>query len=97
VGGWRRLRIEELHNLYPSPYIIMVIKLRRMRLAGHVACMGEVRNACNILVGRPEEKKSLEISKRRWEDNIKMDSREIGWAGVDWIRMAQDTDQWRLL
>jgi hypothetical protein len=51
VGGWRRLHNEELHNLYASLNIIRVIKSRRMRRSGHVVCMGEMRNACNILVG----------------------------------------------
>jgi hypothetical protein len=54
VGGWRRLHNEEFHNLYASENIIwVVIKARKMRWAGHVACMGEMRNAYNILVGKP--------------------------------------------
>jgi hypothetical protein len=62
--------------LYSSPSIVGVIKARRMRWAGHVARMGEVRGACNILVGRPEGRRPLGRPKRRWEDNIKMDLRE---------------------
>jgi hypothetical protein len=58
VGSWRRLHNEELHNLYASP-TIRVIKSRRMRWAGHVAHMGEIRNAYNILVGKPEGKRPL--------------------------------------
>jgi hypothetical protein len=54
TGGWKKLHNEELHGLYSSPNIVRVIKARRMRWAGHVACMGEVRGAYNILVGRPE-------------------------------------------
>jgi hypothetical protein len=54
TGGWRKLHNEELHDLYSSPSIVRVIKARRMRLAGNVARMGEVRGAYNILVGRPE-------------------------------------------
>jgi hypothetical protein len=54
TGGWRKLRNEELHGLYSSSSIVRVIKARRMRWARHVACMGEVRGAYNILVGRPE-------------------------------------------
>jgi ribosome biogenesis protein Nip4 len=56
--------------------------------------MGEVRGAYNILVGRLEERRSLGRPKRRWEDNIKMDLREIGFGDVDWIHLAQDTDRW---
>jgi hypothetical protein len=51
TGGWKKLHNEELHGLYSSPSIIRVIKSRRMRWVGHVARMGEVRNAYNILVG----------------------------------------------
>jgi hypothetical protein len=53
--------------------------------------MGEVRGAYNILVGRPERRRPL----GRWEDNIKMDLREIGFGDVDWIHLAQDRDRWR--
>jgi hypothetical protein len=59
--------------------------------------MGEKRNAYRILVGKPEEKRPLGGPRRRWEDNIKMDVREIGWGGMDWIDLAQDRDQWRAL
>jgi hypothetical protein len=51
TGGWGKLHNEELHGLYSSPSIVRVIKARRMRWAGHVARMGEVRGAYNILVG----------------------------------------------
>jgi hypothetical protein len=54
TGGWRKLHNEELHGLYSSPSIVRVIKARRMRWVGHVARMGEVRGAYNILVGRPK-------------------------------------------
>jgi hypothetical protein len=57
--------------------------------------MGEIRNAYNILVGKPEGKRPLGRPWRRWEDNISMDLREIGWEDVDWIRLAQNKDQWR--
>jgi hypothetical protein len=59
--------------------------------------MGEKRNAYRILVGKPEGKRSLGRPRRRWVDNIKMDLREIGWNGMDWIGLAQDRDQWRAL
>jgi hypothetical protein len=57
--------------------------------------MGEKRNVYRILVGKPEGKRALGRPRRRWADNIKMDLRETGWDGVDWIDMAQDRDQWR--
>jgi hypothetical protein len=87
TDGWRKL-----HGLYSSPSIVRVIKARRMRWAGHVARMGEVRGAYNILVGRPEGKRPLGRPRRRWEDNIKVDLREIGFGDVDWIHWAQDRD-----
>jgi hypothetical protein len=67
AGGWRRLHNEELHNLYTSLNIIRVIKSRRMRWAGHVACM----------VGKPVRKRPRGRHKHGWEDNIRMDLREI--------------------
>jgi hypothetical protein len=84
TGGWRKLHNEELHNLYSSRSIIRMIKSRRMRWAGHVARMGEKRNADRILVGKPEGKRLLARPRCRWVDNIKMDLREIGWDGVEW-------------
>jgi hypothetical protein len=97
TGGWRKLHNEELHGLYSLPSIVRVIKARRMRWAGHVARMREVRGAYNILVGRPGERRPLGRSRRRWEDNIKMDLSEIGFGDVDWIHWAQDRDRWRAL
>jgi hypothetical protein len=91
------LHNEELRNLYSSQSIIRMIKSRRMRWAGHVARMGEKRNAYRILVGKPEVKRPLARPRRRLVDNIKMDIREIGWDGVDWIDMVQDRDHWRAL
>jgi hypothetical protein len=70
--------------LYSSPSIIRLIKSRRMRWAVHVARIEEKRNA----LGRP---------RRRWVDRMKMDLREIGWNGMDWIDLAQDRDRWRAL
>jgi hypothetical protein len=69
--------------------------MRRMRWAGHVARMREKRNAYRILVGKPEGKRPLERPRRGWVDNIKIDLREIGWDGMDWIDLAQDKGQWR--
>jgi hypothetical protein len=95
TGGWRKLHNEELHNLYSSPSIIRVIRSRRMRWAGHAARMGEWRNAYRMLVERPEGERPLVRPRHGWVDNIKMDLREIGWDGRDWINLAQDRDRWR--
>jgi hypothetical protein len=84
----KQLHNEKLHNLYSSPNIIRMIKSRRMRWAGHVARMGETRNAYRILVGKPEGRRPLGRPRRRWVDNIKMHLREIGWDGMDWIDLA---------
>jgi hypothetical protein len=65
TGGWRKLHNEELHGLYSSPSIVRVIKARRMRWAGHLACMGKVTGAYNILVGKPERRRPLGRPKRR--------------------------------
>ncbi|KAJ4428355.1 hypothetical protein ANN_24374 [Periplaneta americana] len=78
TGEWRKLHNTELHALYSSPDIIRNIKSRRLRWAGHVARMGESRNAYGVLVGRPEGNRPLGRPRRRWEDNIKMDLREVG-------------------
>jgi hypothetical protein len=95
TGGWRKLHNEELHNLYSSPSIIRMIKSRRMRWACHVARMGETRNAYRKLAGKPEGKRPLGRPRRRWVDNItsRMDLREIGWYGMDWMDLAHDRDQ----
>ncbi|KAJ4446097.1 hypothetical protein ANN_12789 [Periplaneta americana] len=95
TGEWRKLHNTELHALYSSPDIIRNLKSRRLRWAGHVARMGESRNAYRVLVGRPEGKRPLGRPRRRWEDNIKMDLREVGYDDRDWINLAQDRDRWR--
>jgi hypothetical protein len=93
TGEGRKLRSGELHNLYPSPDIIRQIKSRRMRWAGHVASMGEGRKVYRVLVGKPERKKSHGSPRRRWEDGIRMDLRQIGcgggvWNGFTWLRIG---------
>jgi hypothetical protein len=94
-GSWRKLHNDELHSLYSSPNIVRVIKSRRMRWPGHVACMGEGRSVYRILVWRPEGKNPLGRPRRRWEDNIKLDLMEIGIDGANWIQLAQDRVRWR--
>jgi hypothetical protein len=91
IGEWRKLHNGELHSLYSSPDIIRQIKSRRMRWVGHVARVGKERNVYRVLVGKPEGKRSLEKPRRRWEDGIKMDLREIGWggwSGFTWLRIG---------
>ena len=96
TGEWRKLHNEELRDLYSLPNIVRVVKSRRMRWAEHVARMGEGRGVHRVLVGKPEGKRPLGRSRRRWEDNIKMDLQEVG-AGGDWMELAQDRDRWRAL
>jgi hypothetical protein len=74
-----------------------MIESRRMRWAGHVAQMGEKMNEYRILVGMPEGKRPLARPICRWVDNIKMDLREIGWDGIEWIDLTQIRDKWRAL
>jgi hypothetical protein len=88
---WRRLHNEELNDLYSPPNIIRVMKSRRMRLVGHVECMGEKRGAYRILVGRTEGRRPLGRPRRRWEDNIKMGLQVVGWGtwtGLSWLRIG---------
>jgi hypothetical protein len=93
-GWWRKLHNDKLHSLYSSPNIVRVIKSRRMRWAGHVARMGDGRCVYRDFVGRPEGKRPLGRPWCRWEDNIKLDLREIGIDGENWIRLAQDMVQY---
>jgi hypothetical protein len=91
TGEWRRLYNKELNDLYSSPNIVQVIKLRRMRWAGHVAHMGENRGAYRILIRRHEGRRPLGRLRHRWEDNIKMDLQEMGWGawtGLSWLRIG---------
>jgi hypothetical protein len=83
TGEWRKLHHEELRDLCSSPTIIKIIKSRRMRWAGHVARMGENRNAYRLLVEKPEGKRPLERPRHRWVDTIRMDLGEVGWSYVD--------------
>jgi hypothetical protein len=89
------LHNDELHSLYSSPNIVKVIKSRKMRWAGHVARMEERRGVYRLLVMRPEGKRPLGRPRPRWEDNNKMDLREMGIDGANWIQLVQDSVQWR--
>ena len=80
---WRRLHNEELNAVYSSPNIVWVIKSRIMRWAGHVARLGR-GEVHSVLVGKPEGRRPFGRPRRRWEDNIKMDLREVGW-GMDMV------------
>jgi hypothetical protein len=83
--------------LYSSSNIIRIIKSRRMRWAGNVPRRGEKKNACRLLVVKPEEKRPLGRPIRRWVDNSRMDLGEVGWGDVDWIGLAKDRNRWRAL
>jgi hypothetical protein len=88
---WRKFHNKELHDLYSSPSIIRIIKSRRMKLAGHVARMGEKRNAYRLLVGKPEGKRPLRRQRRRWLDNLgwileRWDG--VMWTGLVWLRIG---------
>ena len=81
--------------MYTSSNIVRVIKSRRMRWAGHVACMGERRDVYRVLVGQPDGRRPLGICRHRWEDNIRMDLQEVRCRGVEWIELVQDRDRWQ--
>ena len=86
-----------LYSIFQGkPNIVRLVKSRRMKWAGHVAHMGEGRGVDRVLVGKPEGKRPLGKPRRRWEDNIKIDLREVGGCG-DWMELAQDRDKWRAL
>jgi hypothetical protein len=90
TGEWRKLHNEELHDMYSLPSIIRIIKTRRMGCVGHVARIGEKRNAYRLLVAKPEGRRPLGRPRCRWLYNIRMDLVEVGWGDVDWIGLAQD-------
>jgi len=78
--------------LSASSNIVREIKTKGVRLEGHVERMGEMRNAYNIFVGKPEGKIPLRRPRRRWEDNIRMHVGEIVRGDVDWMHLTQDRD-----
>ena len=97
TGEWRKLYNEELNDLYSSPNIVRLIKSRRLRWAGHVARMEEGIGVHKVLVGKPEGKRPLGRTRRRWEDNINMDLEEVARGFGDWMELAEDRDWWRAL
>jgi len=97
TGEWRRLHNKELNDLYSSPSIVGVIKSRRIRWAGHVACMSEERGVYRVLVGKLEGKRPIGRPRHRWVDNIRMALQEVGCGYMDWIGLAQDRARWRTL
>jgi hypothetical protein len=93
--GWRKLHNEELHNLYSSPDIIRMIKEDGMVRA--CSTYVEMRNAYKVLTGKPEGKTPLGRPRSRWENNIKIDVRELGWENVDWMHLVYGRDRlWAL-
>ena len=81
---------------YLSQNMVRVIKSRRLRWAGHIARVEEVRGTFKILTGTPAGKRPLARPRRRWEDNIRMDLKEIGINKRNWVDSAQDRDYWRV-
>jgi hypothetical protein len=90
TAEWRKLHNEELHDLYSSSIIFRVKKSISMRLTGHIARMGESR----VSVGKLERKRPLGKPRRTWEDNIKMNFQEVGFAGMEWIDLAEERERW---
>jgi hypothetical protein len=87
TGGWRKLHIEELHNLY-SPNTVWAAKSRIMRCVSHVAHMGVKRSAYRVNLGKTAGKRRLGKPRRRWEDNVKTDLEETGWESIGWVDLA---------
>ena len=97
TGEWKKTHKGELNDLYCSPNIIWVTKLRTMRWEGGVSRMGEWKGVYRVSVGQSEGKRSLGRPRRRWEDNIKMDLQEVGCGGMGWIDLAHDRGSWLAL
>jgi hypothetical protein len=93
-GSWRKLHNDELHNLHSSPNIVRVIKSRKMRWAGHVAPRGRGEVFTGFWLGDRKLKSPLGVRMHRWEDNIKLDLREIGIDGANWIELTQERVNW---
>jgi hypothetical protein len=94
VGSCRRLLIEGLHNLYHFTKFCWGDHIKEVEMGGTCNMHERMRNAYSILVGKPEGKRPLERPKYRWEDNIRMDLRVMGWEDVEWMLLAH---QWHVL
>ena len=88
TGEWRKLH-DDPNDLYCPPSIVRVIRSRRMRWTGHLACMGKRRGIYRVLVRKPDGKRPLGRDKHRWKDNIKMVLQKVGCGGMEWIELAQ--------
>jgi hypothetical protein len=86
TGVWRQFYNEVLHDLYSWPSTI------RLRMRGHVARIGEKRNAYMLLPEKMEGRRPLGRPRYMWVDNIDMNLGEMGWVGIDWIGLAQNRD-----
>jgi hypothetical protein len=95
TGEWRRSHNKEVNDLYSSPNIIRVIKSRRVRWGGHVACVGRNRGAYRILMARFERRRPLGRPMCRLENDIRIDLQEVGWRCMNWIDLAQDRGRWQ--
>ena len=97
TGWWRQLHDEEFCDICPSPNAITMMESRRMWWRGYIAYIGKKIIKYSALNRKTEGKRSLGRSRCRWEDNIKMDLKEVGWEGVAWIFLGQDRGQWWFL
>ena len=95
TGEWRRLHNEELHRLYDSPDVIRIMKSRRIRWAGHVARMGGKTKIIFYCGWKAGGKEAIGRPRRRWEDNIRRDLREVGIRDENWLDVAQERILWQ--
>jgi hypothetical protein len=91
TGEWRKPH--ELNDMYCSPNIVRVIKLRGMRWVEHVAHMGEKRDVHRVLLGKPEGKSPRGRPRHNWKGNIKMELRDLGCGAMEWLELAQGRDR----
>ena len=94
--GWMN-NFCQFRHCASSPNTVQVIKSRRIRWTGHVACMGEERGVYRVLLGKPEGRRPVGRPRRRWVDNIRTDLHEVGCGYMDWVGLAQYRDRWRTL